>query len=651
MINTKVTCPSCGTSNSSLLKKCQSCNAPLVPVNRQPTSSPPSAPAARPRVPSGTHFRLDGEPLEMLKRLCEPFNRVETRCTECGEPASVSPPFNLDRFACGNCGAEMYPFVWVDDCLVDLNGMRELLAAIHTNAAVAPKALRGLKTEGDRGLPVEPLLHVATIAAHSVVACTRAAGPQLAWWTLAGVLHPGLLGALGFVQFGRERHVEKEVIDRLLLAELSRSSFDPRVLPPFQPNKNTGRLLKQLYLSGGWPRALLGGAESYGVFGATEQSTWSLVFDRRERTDGGVAPRISSSDFVAQVAAEVVNSERDRDIIRTEHSLALARVNDLPADSPLREHLIQSDGSQDQSSPLARRVSTPARIIETVNLSTGHVEWSVMRSQDQGPMLGVRWSTFHRSAWARGVGVDGNVVDPSRALAAEAERKAILEAEGNFFEQLSEAIPPWVKSASMLIPIFFAAWIWLSVATGASSPFGTDSPELNGVRGAFALLWGLVWWSRYKKRRNPFPLEFWTPKELGWIRAKAQRIENIRKSISKLWRNFDYSPKWPISRQLGAIRGDDRLDREQAAFAVHCEDRLIQDAIIDVGERHGIDMSKFKEGIQQINNYGVIASKIDGPVAAGDGATANQTTSIPGKIQAAVNKTILKKDRPQAGAA
>jgi len=671
MNSAKITCPACGTSNPYLVKKCQGCgeslaaargpavSAPVPPsqgVSARPRPAAPVPSAHRPatgvRVPSGTRIRMDGNPAEVLKALCSPFDAVETRCPECRERASIQAPFNLDIFACTRCGAEMYPYVWIEDCLVDLNGMREVLAAIHYEPRVARAALSSLRADSGRGAPLEPLLHSPTVAAHAIVSCTVAAGSQFTPWTLLGVLHPGLFAAIGPIQLAREKFGAKGVAERLLASSLSRQSFDPRSFPDFQPNSNTIRVLERLNLRGSWPGTLYGGAESYGALGARESSSWSLVFDRREQLDGRATVDVHSADIVADIVSTVVNSDPDKDVVRSERQLVLARINDLPVDSSTRQRLL-SDGTPDQGSPRARRVCTPSRVLETVNLSTGDVDWSCLRAQDQGPMIGVRWATFHRSAWARGVSLRDKFIDPAQTIAAEAERKAILDAEGGILEQWSDAIPAWIKRAFLFVTMSMVAWLALSVPLGIAS-FALDSAPQYAVRVAFAGLLGTMWWARHKAIRNPFPQVFWDPKQLSRQEAKARRIEDIRTRIAKLWRNFDYSAPRPISTDLGAVRVADRLDRESAAFAVHCQDRLIQDAMVEVAERHGIDMSKFKENMQQINNYGVIATHIDGPVATGDGATAQQTKSIPEKLGAAT-RSILKSQKtnktPQAGAA
>jgi hypothetical protein len=546
----------------------------------------------------------------------------------------------------------MYPFVWIDDCLVDLCSMRETLTAIHGDAEVAQATLVALRSEPDRGSTIEPLLHVPTVAAHAIVACTRAAGSQLEWWTLLSILHPLLLGALPILQRLRSARVHKEDTDTFLQTAFAPGRFDPRAFPPFQPKTNTTQVLQLLNLHGSWPTVLHGGAErASAVLGAAEASSWSLVFDRRERASGkGPAVDVRASTFVAEVVAQVSNSDPDKDILRTERDLALLRLDSVPLDGPLRHRLTATSKATLQDSPRVRALRTENHIIETVNLSTGAVTWSCLRWQDQGPLMGVRWTTLYRQAWGRGVFVDQRHVDPSKELAAEAERKAILDAEGSFLERWSELMPIWLKQSLFAATSLFLGWFMLCGAL-AQEPLAFDSVLLNVIRAAFVLLLGTTAWLRYRSTRNPFPAMLWQTKELSVQGAKARRIAEIRRTIAKLWRTFDYSARLPVSAKLGARSTPDRLDNEARAFAIHCQDRLIQEAVVDVAETHGIDMSKFKEGIQQINNYGVIASKIDGPVATGDGASAHQNKSLPEKVGAAVGRTILKKSGAQAGAA
>jgi hypothetical protein len=508
--------------------------------------------------------------------------------------------------------------------------------------------LVALRLEEGRGTRLEPLLHVETVAAHATVALARAAQPQLAWWTAAGIVHPGLFGALWIWQLAMARYKDRKVVEQLLETQLSRGSFDPRFFPPFQISEHAASIFARLDFGNGWPEILYGGAESCSALGAREASAWSLLFDRRKRLHGHNASPMRTDSLVADVVADVVASDADVDVLRTQRDLVLARVNDLPVDSPLREDLAQNSAGS-QNSPRARRVATPNRVIETANLSNGDVEWSCVRSQDQGPMMGIRWVTYHRSAWGRGVYSNGRHVNPASHLAAEAARKAILDAEGPLLDQLQDAIPSWVKGSLVATGAFLAAWFYLCAALEAS-PLGFESGPMNVIRVAVALGLGFGWWRKRKSIRNPAPKELWESNELSWEAAKTRRIEKIKARISKLFRNFDYAPLMPVSCSFGAIKNADRLDLERAAFAVACQDRLIQNAIVEVAERNGIDMSEFKEGLQQINNYGVIASNIHGPVAAGDSASAHQTND-PTNTPPKPNKpSILKQRSAQSGA-
>ncbi|HKU38497.1 MAG TPA: hypothetical protein VJR89_10130, partial [Polyangiales bacterium] len=485
--------------------------------------------------------------------MCKPFDAAETRCPQCRSTSQIAPPFNLDYFECPRCRAALYPFVWIDGCLVDLVGMNELLSAIHFDAEVARGVLSALRMEKGRGERLEPLLHVETLAAHALVALARAATPQLTWWTTAGMLHPGLFGSLWVAQLAKAKYDNKKVVEKLLVTDLSRERFDPRVFPPFQASARTVRVLDRLDFGTGWPEVLYGGAESCAALGTREASAWSLLIDRRKRLTGKAATRVRTEPFVAEVVSQVVSSERDVDVLRSERELVLARVNELPTNSPLRAGLAQIKGTVAPNSPRARRVATLNRVIESANLSNGDVDWSCVRSQDQGPMMGVRWVTYHRSAWGRGVFLKDRQINPSAHLAAEAERKAILDEEGNIVDQMLEAIPAWLKATGLVTIAFLMGWTWLSTAVEAN-PFAFDSPPLNGARALFALGLAVTWWRRRKALRNPFPEEFWEPSQLNWEQAKARRIDEIKTRISKLWRKFDHAPRLPISTSFGATK-------------------------------------------------------------------------------------------------
>jgi hypothetical protein len=456
-----------------------------------------------------------------------------------------------------------------------------------------------------------------------MVSCARGAELRTPWWAIFGVVQPALLlGALMAHRSARKKR-QLEERDDLLCGPLGHEAFDPRAVPQLGRRAPQDRALERLDLSSGWPETVNGGVEAYLALGGQEASSWSLVVDTRKRVDRHRTVDICAESFAQELIGVVVDSERDGDILRSQRSITLQRLNSLPADSPLTRLEPGATGTGTAQSPRRRHVRTSSHVLETVNLGTGQVEWSCAYAQSHGALLGVRWTTFHRPAWGRGVRVNFKLINADSALEQRDKVKALQDIDGSETSKLLALIPGPLIVYMVATAIFAAMW-------GAAMWWAGDESATLEVAGrvVFAVAILLAWLVERGARYSFLPDEVSRLGDLDGPKSTARRLQSAFDRIARFWRTFDYSAQLPLSAKLRTFNGGDRLDDEKAAFAVHCQDRLIQEAFVTVAEQHNIDMSEFKEGIPQINNYGVIASHIHGPVATGDGAQATQSKTI-----------------------
>jgi hypothetical protein len=441
------------------------------------------------------------------------------------------------------------------------------------------------------------------------------------------VLFPPVLGVAP-VAWNVHRVAKKNRdTERLLRGPLSRATFDPTVIPDLPRETDVQSVYGRLDVEQRWtPVVYARGFDGYSAFGSNEASDWSTVVDRRERAGGvqGAPVPLELDTFVADIVHEVVSNDEEVSVVRTARDLALVRRNSLPESVPAFDNAM----AQQAHLPFRPNAILPPRlqqavvmnqVIESVNLENGAIVWSVVRWRSQGPLLGVQWVTFIRSSPASGVYLGGKYINPDNDLREKEEAAKVIDEAGSFGEWVTHHVPKWCWTIVFLVPILCGIWglLW-------ATSFGTI--EVWGRVSYVALL---VWWALHAwwVGRRPFPRALWPSRNLWWTERRERRKQRVRDAVRKAWKVFDYSSPMPVSKTHGAIMLLDRLDREANRFLTYCQDRLIQDAIIRVAERHGIDMAKFKEGIQQINNYGVIASHIDGPVAAGNNATAKASTA------------------------
>lgn len=533
---------------------------------------------------------------------------------------AVDAALRLTAFACPRCTATIHPFVWVHGTPIDLVGMRETLAAIHYDVRVAEEILRALRREETRTAPIEPFLHVPTLVAHALVACLCSAPAPLPPWVWLGVVHPGVFGPLYFASRAVSSKRREAAREALITGSLSSSCFEPGAVPEVPENAYASHVVAALDLSDGWPDVAFGGLEAYRALGAVEKSTWSVVVDRRERLDKRRQDPVvlEPSEFVEGVVRHVVEAEHDSDTQTIPRRLTVVRSSELPTST---RYDYTPTLTVTSTSPRTRSAVVLNHVIETLNFSGGDVTWSWLRPQSRGPLTGVRWITFHRQCWGHGVFINGKHIDPDRELADAAERKAIAEALADrptrFLMKMPVELRAFLASAMVISPLWF-----VTSQMFARTPLAGGFEW--GARLIVATLLVAAIWIAHKRRKNPFPRSFWPDCDVSFAENQLRLTMAVRCRIQRAWGRLARRSPVPLSQVLGVLRPVDLLDREAAVFAVYCQDRLIQDAIAAVAEEHGIDVAKFREGVSHVTNYGVIAGNIDGPVATGASAKAEQ---------------------------
>lgn len=122
---------------------------------------------------------------------------------------------------------------------------------------------------------------------------------------------------------------------------------------------------------------------------------------------------------------------------------------------------------------------------------------------------------------------------------------------------------------------------------------------------------------RVDRRRDPLPRELQSDK---WQDRMAEAV------IEASWRQFDRSPTRGVTGTFGPASIHHGVLADEIDFALHTHNEILLTAIIEEAESRGINMKEFKDHVFELNNFGVIASEIHGPVATGSRAQATTST-------------------------
>jgi hypothetical protein len=580
-----------------------------------------------------------------LRPLLERLRVVEIDCPACGLLSRLEAPFDLDDFACPECGTHLYPFVHSSrGDIVDLSYLRNIVAACYVDSAAASELIERLYVAKHEGSPTEALIDRGVLIAHAIAAQLRHARALAPWWLwLPAVVHPAL--GLGWVAiaFGAH-HQKKDEVARALDGPLSRRRFDPSRIMSVPATPQLESVLRQTAPEAGW-NEVLETSDLAAALGAVSGSSWSLTVDRAERLDGWgeEVADVSDEQLVAEIVWKVVEGPRSESTGRKLRRVTMLNRNRMPAGAQVPSFDEALDG---RTSVRGRDGLRPLWGVETLDYCSGRVVWSFVRSSRQGHLSAIQWQTLVRRTPGNGAFFSGRHVDGDDALVDGLQKLAAHEVESTWLERLQlELTPPaW----TLQLTLWVLGYLWVSVS--ALSYFESIDAA-SWVRAAFLALAGMMALRQLQQQRRPFPHRYWRYEDLPPVARAARRSSDIKAWVQEKLRRLDHGAQPSAFGKHGSLRPAQSLDVQDDAFHIYAQDRALQDAVVAVAESHGIDMGKFKEGLQQINNYGVIAGTISGPVATGPSAQASVHGDEPRK---SILPTALKrghKSAPQQSAA
>jgi hypothetical protein len=556
---------------------------------------------------------------DLLARLVEPLGKAELDCPACGVQSRLTPPFDLNDFRCPQCRAQLYPFARVDGGLVDLRALRELIAACHLGARSARELLLRLHVRDDAGQPIEPVLHRPTLTAHAIWAYLRWREPAVPWWLpLLGVVHP-ILGSVALSWACGKREERRAHSRRLLETTLSSESFDPCQLEPETRPAGIAAVIAQTHAEPGWPAVLFAqGFSGARVFGAREASSWSIAVDARRTSDAaqGCPAELSGQQFLEDVVAEALKGGAWQGVVRRERTLLALRRNQLDPRHAVPESTLEALPLLERE-PRLRDLALPYRIVETASSESGSVIWSCLRANQRGALISIHCESFARRRSGAGAWFGERHVDADAWLAAELDSRELARETGSWLERLAAGISRGALTGAIAAAALVGVWL-VGQQPGPRELLGAGTADSLGRLIALASA-GALALRHWNWRRRPFPEPFWTERELAGLRGsghRRRRRAQLAARLRQLRGRFDYSAPPPISNAGGAAPADSS-DQQNEDFLRYAQDYGLTQAIVAVAERHGIDMSAFKErGAQQIHGCGVIAVRASAGAAA-----------------------------------
>lgn len=547
------------------------------------------------------------------RQLQRAFVGLTFTCTFCRVTKAVGPPFNLIHFACGVCGKVSHPFVKRGEQILDLRYLRELLISCYHTFNTARGVLIQASRRHQRGRPWDAQILRAVIIPHAMDAFAHHRRLHISVaFILAGAVVP-------FVHLFQHRYQLLTRNDRLRAwikdGQFSLSAFDPRHLlaPEFiiraepdpdifwadlEPTEDSGTVVHRI------------DQRSHSLDGMGEPaSSWNIAIDR-SCTLPTPAPAVSMVDgeFSTRVASRACEA------LSQGPTLTCARREVVFCRSELSDSALGPRGLFDaQGFPEPRwtdhqyrrildchEIRTlevePLQILESCDHRTGIVYHTCIRVSSLANLTSVRWRVFCWGPSDAGIRDDQGELDRTERELCDAE--------------IAERKPSLMRILGGLMGLVLAspAILWI-VMTGAVAPLYVF---LCGVSFLSALFMaGLA------AHRNANSL----PREV--LRGQKWQDRMAEAAIEASWRQLDRSALRGITGVYGpaSIQHDWLVD--EVDFTLHAHNEILLDAIIDEAESMGIDMKEFKDHVFELNNFGVIASQINGPVAAGANSRAS----------------------------
>jgi hypothetical protein len=585
------------------------------------------------------------QPPTVLEALLEPLKAITLTCPICAQVSPVAPPFDLLKFQCPNCKTHLYPLVQVHERTLDLLELRALIVSAYHSYSVCSAALEAMSKRPSKGRSIDPQLVRKPVAAHCLSAAIRHThGLIHIPAALLGIVHPVFLGWIPIaIESSKKERRDTTLRSALLEGPLSLRAFDPSGLPWDTDHALIAETVEKLALEDGATDVLFApGFEGLYAFGSEERS-WTIALDKRKSLDERHEERVSAGAdaFTASVAKEFAAIASGQDATcRSVQRLILVDGRNLIKDHPLIKAGTPVERVEDGIVREAVRDPgfldhvTPYMILESRDYGSGAITRSFLRCEVQGPLIAARWTTLIRQPAAQAVYLHGDLVDPDSAAVERRIREETMRQYGSISEKVSRMVPSWVVAATFTGVLSSLLWYGIASVLGAQV-------EIVG-RAAYAVLWALAIMASIRRKRKPFPRTLWRDSQFSWSELRQRRKERLAEEIRREVAKFDYSSSETLE-DLPGVKVMDRLGQMRVTWNVYAHDRLVQEAVLSVAESLGFDTSEYKKGIQQINNYGVMAERIEGPVAAGRGAKVDVREMLSAPLRAVAAASGLGK--------
>jgi hypothetical protein len=542
------------------------------------------------------------------------FEGLNFTCTHCRVTSPVAPPFNLSYFACAQCGVVSHPFVEQDGQTLDLRYLRELLVACYHDESIASGVLIQSARRGRRGRPWDAQVKLTVVVAHALLAYAHHRRIHISGMSIIGGIFVPFLHMLSHYYARGEQ--KEELRKWTKVGPLSPTAFDPR--RPFAPDAlNRAQLHPvfwsdlsvqppdtRVYYVDHWTRYLDGIGEP--------ASIWNISIDRACSIDDARPKPIPvvDAEFAKQVAERATLAlSRDSTFTCRPQRVILCR-SDLSGPPFLQKELLDTDSypkptwTHEQSraildSHVVRTLEVHSlQTIQSCDHRTGIVYNTCISVSSLASLTSVRWRLYCWGPSDAGIRNVHGHLDKSEREMCSAEIKSNKLGFGIVFDAL-----PAIAYIIVLIMLMLANESRVTIYV-----------FLCLVSFAHVLVFS---GQRVDRRRDPLPRELQSDK---WQDRMAEAV------IEASWRQFDRSPTRGVTGTFGPASIHHGVLADEIDFALHTHNEILLTAIIEEAESRGINMKEFKDHVFELNNFGVIASEIHGPVATGSRAQATTST-------------------------
>jgi len=562
-----------------------------------------------------------------LQEIRDKYKELHMNCAYCDNRESFNVPVDLTNKRCSNCNKVLDPIQWDNDSPVNHKLMHRLISICYKNPEVAYKIINLYKRNYNYAKIEEWGIDKSLLIIHAANSIVQRGHRSLELFLLiimsfsfkiGSIFIPpiGAIVPLYIISTKREKNYD------FLKKYLNIESYNPTQVPESN-TKNIMKIIK--YNENTQPENLYFFSASYNPFHqfGSNAKTWSFLVDRRKKTGGAITKKPTELnldtvydkiiDRLCKMSGPGTTNNRFhvKDVF-------LADANRIDVDEKdffeLNEDMYYPKNRLEINPKDADKYIDACRCYKMVSFYDPQRDIcirSFFRLQHQGPF------TFIESIGTQLLPLANKIFQNYTELFTS-EELDMIDAGPGLYSSLEVKTKRKISFVSVSFIGILIVWLLGTNILGDNGVLISNIPHLILLLIIIFSTFGFI--NKYDdihepKKDIPFPFSLIAP----FIFINPKKETNRRKERKKIKhkqqaKEYNFSPNdWSLRH--GQSRSDyiNYFESVDIDLIRKTQELIIQEAFIECLEDVGIDTSEFKEGLSQVNNYGIINSgKISG---------------------------------------